>query len=303
MNFSTNQVMQFYVLDGAAAEVKKPLTGGALISFAENGEVKTSDKIENVMWGKLTEAPALARSYKKMVVSFNDNPIVPGQHYVVRVSYPEVGGLGVEGYTTKTASVFAGETTTPADVYESLAKDFSIAFEPDGMLVASSDSNGLVITQSDLLKKHYKKGVRSIVIIDFEVNANKVVSNSEDQDWANISIEEGALVGNGYTVSDMEWFAMGERGDQYRMMGWPDVYDTEYKVNDPSVEYDILNVHFAYKGDNATSYRSEKDLVVVAARGESGVNADLLALAKELSAATGVKFTHVTADGESMLAE
>ena len=58
---------------------------------------------------------------------------------------------------------------------------------------------------------------------------------------------------------------MGERGDQYRNMGWPNVIPTKYLV-DPSKEYDVLNIHYFYQGDGISVQKSEKDIQIVVPR-------------------------------------
>ena len=295
MNFSTNQVMQFYVLEAAPA-IQEAKDGSIRIAFkdAAGNVTATSDKIENVMWGKLSTAEALEKNYVKVKLVAAES-LIAGQDYIVKVSYPEVAGLGVEGYTTKTASVRVTNSTTVNDLYTALAKDLNVNFA-DGMLKASVDG-GLVITQTKAVEDAYKRGFRPVVIVDFDVYANIVLNEGEETQWATITKEAGAIVKDGYAVSEMEYFALGERGDQYRMMGWPDVIETEYKV-DPKAEYDVLNVHFGYKGYNQNSHVSEKDLVVVAAKGST-----LLAeLAETLETKAGVTFTKVTATGEVALA-
>lgn len=295
MNFSTNQVMQFYVLEAAPA-VQEALDGSIRIAFkdAAGNVTATSDKIENVMWGKLSTADALAKNYIKAKLVATE-PLIVGQDYIVKVSYPEVAGLGVEGYTTKTASVRVTSSTTVNDLYTALARDLNVNFA-DGMLKASVDG-GLVITQTDAVEKAYKRGMRPVVIVDFDVYANVVLDEGEDVQWATITKLAGATVKDGYAVSEMEYFALGERGDQYRMMGWPDVIETEYKV-DHKAEYDVLNVHFGYKGANQNSHISEKDLVVVAPKGSE----TLVELASALELKAGIEFTKVTATGEAALA-
>ena len=75
MNFSTNQVMQFYALEGVSAAVKKyPLENAVVVTFtdAASKEVRVSDKIENVIWGKLTTADALAKHYKSVTITLAD---------------------------------------------------------------------------------------------------------------------------------------------------------------------------------------------------------------------------------------
>lgn len=260
-NFSTNQVMQFYALEGVTAEVKSYVhEDAAVITFTKDGETRVSDKIQNVMWGKLTTANALKKAGKKVTITANK--VVKGQDYVVRVSYPEVGGLGVEGWTTKVAVAHA-KTTVAADIYKEIVENLKNALDVDGVLTVTNAS-GIVIEPVNTTK-YYKRGVRPVVIPDFKVETNLIVEEGEDIDWATQTVAESAVavVTSGYKVSDMEYFAMGERGDQYRMAGYPDVIETEYLINDPSKAYHVLVVHYAYKGANDTSYNSEKDLIIV----------------------------------------
>ena len=60
---------------------------------------------------------------------------------------------------------------------------------------------------------------------------------------------------------------MGERGDMFRNMGWPNNIDVKYMV-DPSKEYDMLDIHYYYSGDGVQTHRSEKDLTFVSAQDE-----------------------------------
>lgn len=70
-------------------------------------------------------------------------------------------------------------------------------------------------------------------------------------------------VGNGKTIADLEWFCMGERGDQYREIGYPNYIPTQYLV-DPAKEYNTLEIHYSYTGTGINSYKSEKDITLVA---------------------------------------
>ena len=300
-NFSTNQVMQFYVLDGTA-EVKTPVVGDyCKVEFkdAEGNVTALTDKIENVMYGKLTKAAALAVPYKEAVVNFNagvnEGAPVAGQDYIVRVSYPEIGGAGAEAWTVKTA---AARGASAEEVYEALAENLNKAFAADGVLEASVDG-GLFITQTDAFVKAYKRGLRPVKVVDFTVTAATVIVEGEEVTWADIAYgASSVVVPGGYKVADMEYFAMGERGDQYRYVDFANAIDTEYKV-DPKAEYDVLTVHFAYKGANQNSHKSEKDLIVVAPAAKA---ANLKTLATEIEAAVKANFTTVTARGAAEIA-
>lgn len=297
MNFSTNQVMQFYALEGVSAAVKKyPLENAVVVTFTDtaSNEMRVSDKIENVIWGKLTTADALAKHYKSVTITLAE-AVVEGADYVVRVSYPEVAGLGVEGWTTKTAVAHAKKGAIATDIYKELADALAVAFKADGVLEVSAEG-GLVIYAADVTK-NYKKGVKPVILPDFEVYTNLIEVEGEEVAWA--EKEEGTVadvvVPSGYAVSEMEWFALGERGDQYRDMGYPyHLNPADYKVV-PTKEYDMLVVHYAFKGANEGDYKSEKDLIIAGAKGT------LDTLAANLSKATGVAFTKV-ADKETVIA-
>ena len=70
-------------------------------------------------------------------------------------------------------------------------------------------------------------------------------------------------VGNGYKMADLEYFCMGERGDQYRNVLWPKSIPTKYFV-DPTKEYYCLDIHYAYQGTCEDIQKSEKTLTIIA---------------------------------------
>jgi hypothetical protein len=131
---------------------------------------------------------------------------------------------------------------------------------------------------------------------DFEVSVNTVVEEGEDVQWAEITVgkADDLTVSGKFKLADMEYFALGERGDEYRQMGWPAVaYDADYKIDPKAAqEYDVLVVHFAFAGSNDQSHLSEKDLIIAAPTAEGG-NANLLTLVTELKKLGG-KFTKVS---------
>lgn len=67
---------------------------------------------------------------------------------------------------------------------------------------------------------------------------------------------------NGKLTADLEYFCMGERGDQYRMVGWPNYIPTKYMVN-AGQEYDYLDIHYYFQGEGVRSDKSEKQLTLV----------------------------------------
>lgn len=274
-NFSTNQVMQFYVHeDGHKLVVDKKFADGSFsMAITTDGAAPTSDgkttnalgrtdKIENVMWAKLTKAAKLAKKCKSVTITLVEAPIA-GQDYVVRVSYPEVAGLGVEGWTTKTAVYTAKAGDADTVVYTELAKAFNAAFAADGVLVADGEG-GLSFTQTTLYVDNYERGIRPVTVVDFTVSAANIVKDGEEVEaFTGLTEDDGTglTISGSYKLADMEYFAMGERGDEYRGMGYPDTIKTKYLI-DVTKSYDVLVIHYAYKGANDQSHKSEKDMII-----------------------------------------
>jgi hypothetical protein len=291
-NFSTNQVMQFYVADSITTLPYKD-EKAFKISFPSLGI--TSDKIENVEWAKLTKAAKLQPKAKKATITFAGDAVV-GQDYAVKVSYPEVGGAGVESWTTKTAVAHAGKGATKETVIAELIAQLTKVLGVDDVLTVAAVEGGFTIAPK-VENVKYERGIRPIAIPDFNVTVNQVVEEGDLTDWVTLdaaqqipveSIETGLT--SGYKLADMEYFAMGERGDEYRMAAYPNHIITDYKI-DPAKNYDVYNIHYSYKGYNTQSHKSEKDLIIAVTAGTT-----LSALATEL---TKLGVTIVTVDEEA----
>ena len=150
-NFSTNQVMQFYVADSITTQQYKD-EKAFKISFPSLGI--TSDKIENVEWVTLTKAVKLQPKAKKMTVTFAGDVVI-GEDYAVKVSYPEVGGAGVESWTTKTAVAHAGKGATKETVVAELVAQLTKILGVDEVLTVTPVSGGFVNTSAELFINTY----------------------------------------------------------------------------------------------------------------------------------------------------
>lgn len=77
----------------------------------------------------------------------------------------------------------------------------------------------------------------------------------------------GTSFNNSHLAAELEYFAMGERADLYRGIGWPDVRETEYIVKPTwAYGYDMINIHYAYVGSNHAVQKSEKDITILVPR-------------------------------------
>lgn len=103
-------------------------------------------------------------------------------------------------------------------------------------------------------------------------------------------------VENGKLCADLEYFWHGERGDRYRMSGYPNYVPTKYMV-DPTQKYDVLSIHYSYVGSNHAVQMSEKDLTFIV---KPSLTAGLLSAIQAVTGANSVRVqgaTSVTVHG------
>lgn len=110
-------------------------------------------------------------------------------------------------------------------------------------------------------------GTKQYTPVYFEVIPTTVNDpNAGEVEWGTVTdytSTYGQVVGNGYKMADLEYFCMGERGDQYRNVGWPKSIPTKYFV-DPSKTYYVLDIHYAYQGTCEDIQKSEKTMTILA---------------------------------------
>ena len=99
-------------------------------------------------------------------------------------------------------------------------------------------------------------------------NGKKITGGLEvSESTESTYLPSGDAVVNSKLAAELEYFAMGERADLYRGMGWPDYRPTEYIVDPTNAYgYDMINIHYAYVGSNHAVQMSEKDLTILVPR-------------------------------------
>lgn len=114
-------------------------------------------------------------------------------------------------------------------------------------------------------------------------------------------VTEGAptttQVKNGKRMADYEYFYAGEKGDQYRMVNWPDYIPVKYLV-DPALEYDTVAIHFAYTGANHAVQKSEQDITFIVPRAVTDTTASQIG-AKAASLLNAIKAIVGTDENQS----
>lgn len=323
MNFSANQVRHLFVVTAYKAtavvesdavgtvSVHSNPSGDAYILYRGVGGVQRTDVIKksNVEYAKSTDAGVLRRNLKRVSVALDSNvnsgALISGEDYILRIAFRNHIGLSEEDQYFKYGAVHAVAGMTASQFYVkmalSLAKNFSR--EPSKLLkfyVATSSTEtevtadtvesslsgtyvGIVIEEAE---QEWALGRFESLPVNFSVYPTTVQINTEDYIWGVVTNETPVShVKNGKITADLEYHLMGERGDQYRNVGFPYVINTTYLVN-PTLEYSYVDIHFYWAGYNEAVQKSERDLTLVAAKNTT--NATLNSVITALNAALGV---------------
>ena len=124
-----------------------------------------------------------------------------------------------------------------------------------------TDIDSIRITE---VEQPWRLGVMAQTPVYFTVQSVPVTVNGDERHWATLTEGTSGSIGNGKLIADLEYFCMGERGDIYRGVGFPNSIPTKYMV-DASKKYYVLDIHYAYVGSNEAVQKSEKDITIVCA--------------------------------------
>ncbi len=264
--------------------------------------------IATAKYVKKTPASKLATKLKKATVrlsaNINGGNPIPGQDYILRIVFHQFAGMSDEDTYIKYGAVHATSGMEASDFYKklaiSLAKNFSRELTPllrfkigntevtpfTKLSDLTDDADGVIIEE---IEQDWIRGTKAQVPVYFDVIPTTVTFDGEEVIWGEINeatgkvdTEDYAIINDGKKIADLEYFCMGERGDIYRNVGWPNVIPTKYLV-DESKAYDVLDIHYYYEGAGENPQKSEKDLTIVA---EASVMDSLVTKLQEVSGLT-----------------
>ena len=122
-----------------------------------------------------------------------------------------------------------------------------------------TDIDSIRITE---VEQPWRLGIMEQTPVYFTVQPVPVMVNGDERVWATVTEGTNGTIGNGKKIADLEYFCMGERGDIYRGVGFPNNIPTTYLV-DPTVKYNVIDIHYAYVGSNESVQKSEKTITLV----------------------------------------
>lgn len=153
-----------------------------------------------------------------------------------------------------------------------------------------TDIDSIRITE---VEQPWRLGVMAQTPVYFTVQPVAVMVNGDERIWATVTESTNGTIANGKKIADLEYFCMGERGDIYRGIGFPNNIPTTYLV-DPTVKYNVIDVHYAYVGNNESVQKSEKTITLVVPKvGANNQASNKLAndIITAINTATGLNIT------------
>lgn len=281
---------------GAIAVKSDTVKNHLYFEYMGAGGMTRSDLIDikNILSARATDADALAHDLAKYKLTLdagvNGGEPVAGQDYILRIAFRNYIGLSEEDQYFKYGMVHAVAGMTASDFYKaliiSLVKNFSK--EEEGLLKFYLETGGVdagtvagtpteVTKYSDVSKlngtytgivveeapQEWILEVMEQVPVNFTLQPDIIISEGDERIWGTVmKVASTNSIPDGHKIADLEYFCMGERGDVYRMMGFPNVIRTKYLV-DPDIKYNVIDLHYTYIGSNEGVQKSEKTITLV----------------------------------------
>lgn len=278
--------------------------------------------IKNILYATATDADDLAYDLAKYKLTLDDTvnggePVV-AQDYILRIAFRNYPGLSEEDQYFKYGMVHAVTGMTASDFYKTLAlslvKNFSR--EEQGLLkfyleIGGSDAGVVAGTPTEVTKdtkessltgtytgiiieeapQDWILGVMEQAPVNFTIQPDLIIDNGDERIWGVVKkVTSTNSIPDGHKIADLEYFCMGERGDVYKMVGFPYVIRTKYLV-DPDIKYNVIDIHYAYVGPNESVQKSEKDITIVVPKiraNDQASNALTNSIISAINTATGL---------------
>ena len=267
--FSTNQTRQLYVVTGNNPIVVATNPTDLYFKYTSPDGAVRSDIIPkaNITQLKAIYNGHLMRQLTKYKVALDANvnggAPVSGQEYLTRITFFEWGSLSPEDQYLKYGVVKATTGMTATQFYAAMAASITanMSREQIPLLTVTSDANGVYLLE---IEQPWTLGTKESRPLMFKVHVDTIIdTNGDEQVWGVVTEPaSGSYIVNGKTAADMEYFYMGERGDIYRNIGFPNVLKTNY-LTDPTGSYDFLEIDYFYVGDGVDAQKSQKHITII----------------------------------------
>ena len=303
------------------------------LQYKSPGGVLRSDIVKNsdIVSIKAIKYDAMARGLAKYEVALdsavNSGAPVAGQDYLLRFTFFEYGSISYEDQYIKYAAVRATTGMTAAKFYVELLKSAVLNFSRESVPLLSfslTDADGSpVITYNAFTKawtgvaneaaaiaaaptklvieeieQPYVLGLKSSDPVKVSILSDQILVSGDYVNWGVVTkVASTTLVGNGKKVADLEYFYLGERGDQYRNVGFPFVLQSTYLAN-PALVYNVIEITYNFVGEGVDPQKSLKSITIAcpAETAASAVQTLANAIINDVEAVSGVTVADLAAN-------
>ena len=292
-NFNTYQTRNLYVVTDFLASGAPDAAGELAMGKMETGEIffkyfngdgleSRTDLIrpESIISLKKTKAAEMDIKLKKHTIAVDTSAVTLanciGKAFNLVITFHEVGSYDWADTNTITVSVLGNSTNTAsaAAFHKALAEAIAAALPDRKYPLLKVFSNGTEVKKGDSATgaaggvvlveaaQGYRRGLLSKEVYPFTVAFSLRDSNVDYIVWGTDTVADSDVASNTvipsvYAIADLEHFALGERGDQFRGYWYPHNYEPTYLV-DLTKSYDIVSVEFAWQGNAENIQKSPR---------------------------------------------
>lgn len=306
-NFSTNQVRHVYVAkakktnaagvtalgDLAVIQAKDEKGGnkkGFYLLTKGHGGLTRSDIVEEgkIEYVGVTTAASMAHKKLKYTLTPSTstslwgtgtgNPVkeaFANQDILVRLYFSQYISIGEEDTYMKYGVVHTYTGMTKAQFMQTLKEsiDANLSREADKMVDVTINNNVITIAEKE---PEWELGTRQQHYTNFRVTASKAEIDGAEIDVFNVdadgnipsAYDAADVINNSKIAADLEYFAMGDRADIYRNLGWPNVRPSKMLVDADSEDgYDMVDIVYYFSGPVEDVQRSRKQMTIICPAG------------------------------------
>ena len=263
-NLAHNLAKYKLTLDASINEGAPVAGQDYILRIAFRNYIGLSDENQYFKYGMVHAVAGMSASnfYKTLALSLVKN--FSREEEGLLKFYLEIGGTsagtsaGTETGDTD-ADANAGTETGDANAGTN-AGTFTEVTKDTKESALTGNYTGIVIEEAP---QEWILGVMEQAPVNFTLQPDTIITNGDERIWGVVKqVTSTKSIPNGHKIADLEYFCMGERGDVYRMVGFPHVIRTKYLV-DPDIKYNVIDIHYAYVGPNESAQKSEKDITIV----------------------------------------
>lgn len=145
----------------------------------------------------------------------------------------------------------------------------AVAAEATPVTLAGGTTTGVILEE---IEQPWRLGIKSSDKLMFAIHTAPITANGDYIPWGVVTQETSTtFIQNGKLTADREYFYMGERGDIYRGMGYPNTIATSLLV-DSTLAYNFIDITYKFIGTGVDPQASEKVITIVVPAVGSGIS-------------------------------